>query len=202
MCGRTFSRFIRWQAEERLCPFCGSLARNRRLWTLLNETPVLGAILDFSPSRALSARFSRLPGIHYVSTDFSGEFPALRHYDITRIDTPGAAFDIVICYHVLEHVPDDTLAMREMFRVLKPGGIAYVQTPFRDSGIHENPSCLTGPEREKEFGQKDHVRIYSAEGLAARLRCAGFRVEIKSFDADERRGLMDNEKILLARKPA
>jgi SAM-dependent methyltransferase len=139
------------------------------------------SVLDFSPSRCLYRKLKNYPGISYISTDLSGDFLADRQYDITAIDAPDNRFDLILCYHILEHIPADQVAMRELRRVLKPGGTCLVQTPFKSGEIYENPAVTTPEERLQHFGQEDHVRIYSIQGLKERLEGAGFAVEVKTF---------------------
>lgn len=120
------------------------------------------------------------PGVEYISTDFAGEFAAQKKHDILQIDEPTNCFDLLICYHVLEHVEDDRKAMSELYRILKPGGKAIVQTPFKDGDIFEDTTIRTPEDRLKNFGQEDHVRVYSVQGLKKRLEQTGFGVEILS----------------------
>lgn len=205
ICDSKLASFIQLDNGELLCPACGSLPRNRRLWKILSEqAPLQGNILDFSPSRCLARKMKKLAGVRYVSTDFAGEFEAEKSHDITAIAEPDDHFDLLICYHVLEHVENDRKAMQELHRVLKPGGKALIQTPFKDGTIYEDPAITTPSERLLHFGQDDHVRIYSASGLAERLRAAGFDVEIRHFganqDIDHFIGMKENETILIASK--
>lgn len=163
-----------------------------------------GNVLDFSPSRCLARKMRVQKGICYVSSDFVGEFEAEKSHDITAIAEQDGEFDLVLCYHVLEHVDDDQQAMRELYRVLKPGGSALIQTPFRAGNIYEDPS-ITSPEwRLKHFGQADHVRVYSVEGLAERLKIIGFQVEARQFGDnqpdDQFLGMKENETVLIASK--
>ncbi len=205
ICGSRLCNFICLKNGEKLCPSCGSLPRNRRLWDLLVERRLLhGDVLDFSPSRCLARKMREQKRLRYVSSDFVGEFEAEKSHDITAIAEPDGQFDLVVCYHVLEHVDNDRKAIAELFRVLKPGGKAVIQTPFKDDGIYEDPSITAPAERLKHFGQEDHVRIYSATGLAERLQTAGFMVEIMHFDSntvsDHYFGMKENETILIASK--
>jgi len=172
------------------------------LWKILTESEVLrGRVLHFSPSRPLYRRLKKVPEIEYLSTDFEDEFLADCQYDITRIPELDEVFDLIICYHVLEHIPDDRAAMRELFRVLKKEGRALIQTPFRLGEIYENPTITTPADREKHFGQADHVRVYSVEGLKNRLEQAGFRVSVKKYSAATKNpeGLAE-EVVLIAQK--
>lgn len=205
ICDSKLSAFIPLENGETLCPACGSLPRNRRLWDLLKEQDLLqGHVLDFSPSRCLARKMRVQKRIHYVSSDFVGEFEAEKSHDITAIAEPDAEFDLVLCYHVLEHVDDDRQAMRELYRVLKPGGKALIQTPFKEGDIYEDANIATPEARLLQFGQADHVRVYSATGLAERLKEAGFQVEIKQFGenqpSDQILGMKENETVLIASK--
>lgn len=204
ICGKKLSKFVINQRNELLCPKCGSLSRDRRLWKLL-ETDYLKdnyTVLDFSPSRSLSYKLNKLKTINYLSTDLSGNFNADFQYDITKIDLGTNGIDLIICYHILEHIDEDLLAMSELFRVLKPNGIAIIQTPFTDGVIYENPSIKTPEERLKHFGQDDHVRIYSEIELKNRLQKTGFNVTIRHFNKIENyNGLLETESIFVVTKP-
>ena len=206
VCQSGLSKFIELPTGDLLCPFCGSLPRNRRLWQLLNEKDLLkGRILDFSPSRCLHREMVKRRDIEYVSTDFAGEFEAQKSYDIIRIEEPHSSFDLIICFHVLEHVEADSTAMAELYRVLKKNGKAIIQTPFKDGDIFEDVTIRTPKERLKYFGQEDHVRVYSVQGLKKRLEQAGFEVQVLSFTLDEQMkgnesGMKERESILVATK--
>ncbi len=205
ICGTRLSKFIRLSTGDLLCPFCGSLPRNRRLWQLINEIGVSGSVLDFSPSRCLHKAMNKMDGLDYVSTDFAGEFNAQKSYDITAIAEPAERFDLIICYHVLEHVENDTKAMSELFRVLKKGGKAIVQTPFKDGDIFEDATIDSPQERFKKFGQEDHVRIYSVQGLKSRLEIEGFKIQVLIYGKNNNEsilplGLKEHETILIASK--
>lgn len=138
-------------------------------------------ILHFSPSRSLYRKLKSWKGLNYVTTDFEGEFLADHKFDITTIDSLPDSFERIICYHVLEHIPDDEKAIKELYRILKPGGKANIQTPFKQGEIFEDPTISEPLERKKLFGQVDHVRVYSVEGLKSRLNDAGFDVELLEF---------------------
>ena len=204
ICGKKLKKFVTTSNNDRLCPNCGSLERNRRLWLLLeNEFLVPNtAILDFSPSRCLYRKLKKIKSINYYSTDLSGDFIADFQYDITDLKIEDNKFDLVICYHVLEHVPNDLKAMRELYRILKPGSKALVQTPFKEGAIYENDSITSEKERLKHFGQEDHVRVYSVSGLQQRLESCGFLVEVRNYSSDETNfGLNQEETILVITKP-
>ena len=102
--------------------------------------------------------------------------------DITRLRFEDSRFDAIICLHVLEHVPDDRAAMAELFRVLKPGGWAILETPLDldMAETEEDPSVVSPRERERLYGQPDHVRRYGRD-LLDRLAEAGFAARLDPY---------------------
>ena len=143
----------------------------------------------------------KIENINYKSTDLSGDFIADNQFDITHLDLASSSLDLVVCYHILEHIDDDAKAMQELFRVMKPGAKALIQTPFKDGEIYENDTVTSSEDRLIHFGQEDHVRVYSVSGLKKRLRNSGFDVEVKTnFDQNEYNGFDENESIVIAYK--
>lgn len=202
-CHYGLKRFVILENGEQLCPRCGSLPRVRRLWHLLESDlqPEM-TLLHFSPSPSLRKCLDKIERLTQITTDYAGEFHADKKLDITDTGEPSAHYDRIICYHILEHVPEDGKAMSELFRLLKTGGCCYIQTPFKAGEIYENLDITTPEERLKHFGQEDHVRIYSVEGLKKRLEQAGFYVEILYFETEtpNMMGLKEGETVLLAKK--
>ena len=144
------------------------------------------------------------PDISYLSGDLESP-DAMVRLDLTQIELPDRRFDLVLCSHVLEHIPDDEKAMREMYRVTKPGGPAIIQVPLYGPTTYEDSSILTEEGRQKAFGQRDHVRKYG-EDIVARLERAGFAVvaqrpvELVPPDLRDFMGLK-NQIILECRRP-
>jgi SAM-dependent methyltransferase len=204
VCSKKLRKFVTLHHSDLICPACGSLARNRRLWSILTSGYLKEGIqvLDFSPSRSIYRKLKKYNGIDYIPSDFAGEFLSDKYYNITNVGVPDNSFDLVICYHVLEHIEDDRKAMKELFRILKKGGSCIIQTPYKKGDIYEDSSITSPVERIKHFGQSDHVRIYSVEGLAERLTLVGFTTEIKEFHEEtaNRFGFQQNEKIIIAKK--
>jgi SAM-dependent methyltransferase len=123
------------------------------------------------------AALRAVPDLRHVTADLAAPASDLR-VDVQRLDLPDAAFGAVLCSHVLEHVPDDRAAMRELRRVLRPDGWALVavpQSPWR-AVTFEDPSATGADERLRTYGQADHVRQYG-DDIAERLRDAGFAVQ-------------------------
>lgn len=204
ICNKKLRTFVSLKNEDLLCPFCGALSRTRRLWSLVNNKDILnGHVLHFSPSRNLYREFKKNTAITYFSSDFEDEFLADYKFDITAIKQKDKKFDIIICYHILEHIVDDIKAMQELYRVLKPQGQVYLQTPFKSGEIYEDYTITLPEDREKHFGQNDHVRIYTVEALKSRLEQVGFSVSIKNFkenESDYYNGLKSPETVLIATK--
>ena len=164
-----------------LCPICGSVDRERLLLLFLRQRTSLFShptrLLHFAPEPQLRAEIARHRNVEYTTADLNRDDVSAR-VDITDIRFPDASFDAIICNHVLEHIPDDLKAMKELRRVLKPGGWGILQVPisYLLKETYEDPSIVTTEAREQAFGQYDHVRIY-ARDYADRLSSAGFRVE-------------------------
>jgi len=170
------------RANEK-CPSCGSLTRHRHVWLFLNEY-LKGKqdvkILHFSPEKPIAVRLKKRVGVDYKTSQYDRSVLADLYLDIQAIDLPDNQFDIIICSHVLEHIPDDQKAMREIYRILKPGGIAIVLVPLWPSEKHatyENYAITDERDRIMHFGQYDHLRIYGLD-VVDRLEKAGFNVEI------------------------
>lgn len=136
---------------------------------------IAGRVLHFAAEPALS-RVLRERADEYVTTDIEGEVDVSA--DIVDLPFEDGRWDVIVCSHVLEHVPDDDRAIRQLRRVLAPGGTAVVMVP-RVSGrpTDEDPTITSPGERARRFGQADHVRLYG-DDLEDRLRRGGFgRVE-------------------------
>lgn len=181
ICGTHLSRFvILHRPFFHWCPVCRSLQRHRFSWLLLQRQALqrrsVNDILHFAPEEALAGAFNNLAGMRYVTTDRYAPNVAIRA-DIIHIPHRDAVFDLIYCSHVLEHIPDDRLAMRELRRVLRDDGIALILTPIWGKPTFEDPSISDPHERERHFGQHDHVRWYGLD-ICDRLRDAGFTVAI------------------------
>ena len=88
------------------------------------------------------------------------------------------SYDVIFCNHVLEHIPDDDKAMEELYRILKPNGMAILQIPqdLNREKTFEDNSITDSKERARIFGQYDHVRIYGRDYFE-KLRSKGFIVK-------------------------
>jgi hypothetical protein len=207
-CGGHFKRMSRRRLSGwgGICPRCRSHPRHRAIALLLARGDLPGRrLLHFAPEPLFDPVFKRLPGLERVTADLYA--PADLRLDITKMDLPDGSFDLILCSHVLEHVPDDRAAMAELRRVLADGGLALVLTPYRDDRhTYEDPSITSPLDRMVAFGQQDHVRIYGTD-LADRLREAGLEVEdrtpVELFDESvvNRCELDAGEHFFLCRAP-
>jgi SAM-dependent methyltransferase len=194
------------------CPGCFALERHRLLWLYLQSRTTLASaplrFLHLAPEYILRKKLVKLPNIDYLSGDLApGE--AMVQMDITQIAYPDHSFDAILCSHVLEHIPDDRRAMRELRRVLRPGGWAILHVPLDpelDRTV-EAPPGLSAEEREKSFGHHDHKRRYGRD-YKERLEQAGFSVRVDCYarelgeQASKLFGLTMDEDIYFCTKPA
>jgi len=207
---RRFDAFGDPPRDEAQCPGCGSLERHRLIWQYFRErTDLLDGrrkrMLHVAPEECLAQQLSRQEGIDYLSGDLDPA-KAMIPLDLMQIPFADNSFDVIYCSHVLEHVPDDRRAMRELFRVLKPGGWAILQVPIADLGkTDEDPGVTDPQERRRRFGQEDHVRRYGRD-YVRRLESVEFQVHIDTFarevgeSAIRAMGLPRHENVYLCRK--
>jgi predicted SAM-dependent methyltransferase len=164
------------------CPRCNSKARHRRDWLLLEHQTNLFSdrlrLFHVSPTYSLSRRFKSMPNLDYTAGDLYDRANVGLKMDLAATPICSDTFDAIICIHVLEHIQEDCKAIRELFRVLKPGGWALVSVPIRlDEETFEDPAIVAPQDREHAFGEEDHVRIYGHD-LINRLEACGFRVRL------------------------
>ena len=207
---RTFRSYGRPRRRKALCPGCGSLERHRLLWLYLRERTDLFCrelkVFHAAPAPVFYRVLRALPNLFYVPADLDSPLAGVV-VDLTAIPCRDGAFDAVLCVHVLEHVLDDRRAMRELYRVLKPGGWAILQSPVdgRYGATLEGPEVVRPEDRARLFGQRDHVRRYGRD-YTTRLEAAGFAVRVDPYaqelDADriETFGLMGDEAIYFCMK--
>ncbi|MDW5287825.1 class I SAM-dependent methyltransferase [Formosa sp. PL04] len=195
--GKSFKTFLPYgygtQRNNVLSPSTLSLERHRLLWLYLkSETDFFTAptkVLHFAPEQAFYKRFRSLKNLEYTTTDLVSPLADVKA-DICNLPFEDNSFDVILCNHVLEHIPDDTKAMQELYRILKPGGMGIFQIPqdlSRDL-TYEDDTITDKKERAKIFGQYDHVRIYGRDYFN-KLRSIGFKVD----EVDYTKTLSDSE---------
>jgi SAM-dependent methyltransferase len=192
------------QRNNVLSPSTLSLERHRLLWLYLqNETDFFQSELDsdspvtqnkgiqlrkdaetssalkvlhFAPEQEFYKRFKKQTNIEYTTTDLLSPLADVKA-DICNLPFEDNAYDIIFCNHVLEHIPNDTKAIQELFRVLKPGGMGIFQIPqdLSRASTFTDDTIVDQKERAKIFGQYDHVRVYGRDYFE-KLRSIGFKV--------------------------
>ncbi len=188
---KSFKTFLSYgygnQRNNVLSPSTLSLERHRLLWLYLkNETDFFSKelkVLHFAPEQAFYSRFKKQKNLDYTTTDLESPLADVKA-DICNLPFENDAYDVILCNHVLEHIPDDTNAMQELYRVLKPGGMAILQIPkdlSREKTFEDN-SITDKKERAKIFGQYDHVRVYGRDYFD-KLRTIGFKVDEVDYTA-------------------
>ncbi|TVZ56043.1 methyltransferase family protein [Lutibacter sp. Hel_I_33_5] len=185
--GKSFRKFLpygyRKQRENALSPSTLSLERHRLLWLFLqNETEFFTSIkkqkvLHIAPEQCFLNLFRKQKNLDYITSDLESPIADVKA-DICNLPFDDNAFDVIFCNHVLEHIPDDTKAMQELFRVMKKGGFGIFQIPqdLKREKTFEDNTITDKKERTKIFGQYDHVRIYGRDYFDT-LRTVGFKVD-------------------------
>ncbi len=212
--GKSYQKFLPYGyetlRENVLSPGTLSLERHRLFWLYLeNETGFFTEnlkVLHFAPEQAFYKKFRKMKNLDYTTTDLHSPLADVKA-DICNLPFLDSSFDFIICNHVLEHIPDDEKAMREIFRVLTPGGTAILQVPYKanlEKTFADN--SITDPkERAKIFGQYDHVRVYGMDYFK-KLESIGFYVEAVDYtknlpaEAIEKYRLPKGELLPVAKK--
>jgi hypothetical protein len=199
------------EGRDGRCPICRSKPRHRLTYLYIRAKTDLfegrtQKLLHVAPQPQMSRLFRKAGGIDYLSGDLRWR-RAMVAMDVTRIQFPDDTFDAIYCSHVLEHVPEDRKAMRELYRVLKPGGWIIPLVPIEGDLTREDPHVTTPEQRERLYGQHDHVRQYGRD-YRDRLAEAGFSVTVDDFAREldaraiRRLGLTPGEAVYFCRKAA
>lgn len=207
VCGRRFGWFLSYPGGDSVfpplmralhwvgsdlrnyqCPCCGSNDRDRHLLLYMRaagvDTRLRGAsVLHFAPEPAVAEVIRSSGPSNYVKCDLHPRAADVIDVDIMAIPFPSGTFDVVVANHVMEHVADDRVAADEIHRVLKPGGIAILQTPYspmlrstwQDEGIDDPDARL------QAFGQDDHVRLYGRD-IVDRFAASGLLPGVATHD--------------------
>ena len=195
--GKSFSTFLPYGynnlRKNALSPSTFSLERHRLLWLYLkNETGFFDKkikLLHFAPEQAFYNRFKKLSSIQYDTIDINSPLAMIKA-DICDLPIKDNTYDFILCNHVLEHILDDNKAISELHRVLKKDGVGIFQVPIdmKKEFTFQDDSITDKKERNKIFGQYDHVRVYGKDYFT-KLKNAGFKVEevdyTKNLSKDE-----------------
>lgn len=187
--GRSFRKFLPYGYVKKrynvLAPGTLSLERHRLLWLYLqNKTDFFDKplkVLHIAPEQAFYKRFKKLQNLDYTTSDLESPIADVKA-DITNLPFENESFDVILCNHVLEHIPDDKKAMKELYRVMKKGGWGIFQVPLENerTQTYEDFSITDPKERTKHFGQYDHVRVYGMDYFD-RLEKAGFQANAVNY---------------------
>ncbi len=185
--GNTFRKFLPYgyqqQRKNALSPSTLSLERHRLMWLFLkNDTNFFTSekkikILHIAPEQCFLKIFRKQKNLDYTTSDLESPIADVKA-DICDLPFDNDTFDVVFCNHVLEHIPNDTKAMKELYRVMKKGGFGIFQVPQNMSiaKTFEDDTITDPKERTKIFGQYDHVRVYGRDYFD-KLRSVGFKVD-------------------------
>lgn len=171
--------------ENAMCPGCLSLERHRLMWLYLQKKTVFFTnelkVLHIAPEQCFVKKFRKLNNLDYKTADLESPLADYK-CDVQNMPFEDKTYDVVICNHVLEHVPDDAKAMSEILRILKPGGFAILQVPADLEKVEtfEDDSITDPKERARIFGQYDHLRVYGAD-YPDKLRTVGFKIVDEQF---------------------
>jgi SAM-dependent methyltransferase len=201
-----------WNRADAICWRCGAHERHRALWLYLQREPALvsgvGSFLHISPEWSLERRLRPMVGSGYVTSELEPGRADLA-LDLTAIALPDETFDAIVCSHVFEHIDHDVVAMRELRRVLRPGGWLIAMVPMDHGREHtfEDASIQAPEERRRAFWQHDHVRLYGLD-FVERLASAGLDVQRVQLAVEcgpslaRRYGLLESDDIFLCRTSA
>lgn len=214
--GRSYREFLPYGYEKQrqnvLSPGTLSLERHRLMWLYLNnETGFFKdklKVLHMAPEQSFYKRFRKLQNLDYITCDLNSPIADVKA-DIQDLPFEDNSFDVIFCNHVLEHVADDKIALKELYRVMKSGGWGIFQVPIRyqRDKTFEDPTITDKKERIEKFGQYDHVRVYGMDYYDT-LKSAGFEVEKvnlsnKLSDEEIKRFALEKNEILpVVRKSA
>jgi predicted SAM-dependent methyltransferase len=196
-CGQSFRSFMDFECsdinnkaryegyyENTVCPRCSSFPRHRVVCCYLDENrDRLGdRILMFGAERSIEKWFRR-HGFRYQTADLFDRTAEIKT-DIQATSFPDDSWSLIICNHVLEHVPDYKAALKELRRILKKDGLLEISVPTDRTleTVHEDANVITPEERMERFGQSDHLRIFGSD-IEQLLKDAGFGVEVITGDA-------------------
>lgn len=195
--------------QNALCPGTLSLERHRLLWLYLDRKTTFLTdsirVLHIAPEQVFYKKFKSFSHWDYTTSDLHSPLADVKA-DICALPFEDNSYDFILCNHVLEHIPNDLKAMEELYRVLKPGGIAILQVPLEEDreNTFEDDAITDQQERTRIFGQYDHVRVYGQD-YYNRLEEVGFKATAVDFikeisAADVKRFALPTERIPVVTK--
>ena len=193
-----------------VCPYCRSFPRHRIACNYLDKNNILpknSISFHFAVPYAYELWFKR-NNRKFISGDL---FDKTADMKVDILDTPfeDNKFDMISCDHVLEHVPNYRSAVKELYRITKPGGYTFITVPLLESlsTTYEDETVTTVEQRVKTFGQYDHVRIFGMDFSGA-MSDVGFEVIVYDGDTCNEKirpvigpGNYDYNKAFVCKKP-
>ncbi len=189
--GKTYRKFLpygyggRAKRKNVLCPGSLSLERHRLLWLYLKQKTNFFSkphkMLHIAPEQCFYKIFKAQSNLAYTTGDYNSPIADV-HFDLHKAPFGDNSFDVILCNHVLEHVEDADQCMRELYRMMKPGGWGIFQVPLDTTRTvtYEDKSITSPEQRELHFWQKDHVRLFGLD-YKDKLANAGFKVTVDDF---------------------
>jgi len=135
--------------------------------------------IHFAPEKCFSDYIRRSKAFaDYQTADLMME-DVDHKVDLMSLPFPDSSFDFFICSHVLEHVPDDRIAISELLRITRRGGRGILMAPVVVDlpQTIEDPTVTDEAGRWRLFGQNDHVRLYSHCDFVVRILESGFLLQ-------------------------
>ena len=129
-----------------------------------------------APESCIQNALIQKPGIRYLGIDRYDDDANATEQDLTNLTYEAGSFDLLICSHVLEHIPDDRAALSEIYRVLRPGGLALIMVPIdrnRDE-TYEDPQIVSPSARHE--APDTPITFEHADGTMRIVRASGFDV--------------------------
>lgn len=194
VCEKSFRKFLSYGSdvahrENILCPYDLTLERHRVMWLYLKRHTDFFKqtnlkVMHIAPEQCFHGRFKKQKNLDYTTGDLMSPIADL-HFDLHDIPLEDNTYEVIFCNHVMEHVKDDLQCLKELYRIMKPGGWGIMQVPIDASRTetYEDWSITDPKEREKHFWQYDHVRLYGLN-YPKRLEEAGFKVDIIDFSKE------------------
>ena len=195
------------------CPKCKCHDRERHLFLYLTASQFLdkipgSTILHIAPEIHIAKLLASKNPATYIQGDLHPINDRIQKVNIEQTNFPNGYFDLILANHILEHVNNDTLALKEVHRILKPGGYAILQTPYsaKLTAVFSDIGIDTDSARLQAYGQEDHVRLYGAN-LAEFITSFGFQPLLSSHNQllphvdPKRTGTNIKEPFFLFRKP-
>ena len=162
--------------ENAVCYTCKSRERDRLVYkflqdkfTVLSQTHL--TLLHFAPEPSLESTLDQLASGYRITADLVRRDVSVQ-LDIQRLPFADESFHAIYCSHVLQDIPDDQAALRELFRILKPHGWALILFPLRGTKTHTVP--YQSGRRTKEDAPV-MLRVYGTE-IEQTIREIGFKL--------------------------